>query len=216
MRGPAFLLAALFAVACGPLSEQQPIIGAATGIVDEPEANAAQALDPRRSLTREIIEATPNELMLLAVVARDNAATAQPAGRNGDRETWVTLDGVGFVFQNGIVVATRGLGDDLMGGDSRPLYAALLAGGGAVTREIDLLDSQDAIIRQRLSCRVEPQGAEVLTIFEDTHYTQKLQETCEFQGVERKSQFWIDATGTIWQARQWISPGVGHLDYQRL
>lgn len=216
MRGPACLLLVLLAAGCGPLSEQQPIIGAATGAVTASQADGAQALDPRRSLTREIIEATPNELILLSVVARDNAATAQPAGRNGDRETWVTLDGVAFVFQNGIVIATRGLGDDLMGGESGDWKTALRSGGGTVTRDIDLMDSQDAIVRHRLTCRVEPMGSEVIEIFEERLNTQKLQETCDFRGLERKSQYWMDADGVIWQARQWISPGIGHLDFQRL
>lgn len=203
-------------VACGPMTESQPIVGAARSLFGASADPGAVALDPRRDLSRDIIESSPTDFILLAIVSRDAAATAQFVGANGSRQTWATLDGISLTFDNGLVVATRGLGDDLMGSDPSEVYHALRHGGGEVLRINDYLGSQDDIVRASYYCDIQALGSETIEIFERSYATQKFQEICVSPDQQFENLYWIDSSGTIWQSRQWLSALVGYLEVQRL
>lgn len=212
----ASIAALLILAGCGPLANEQPIIQASRSLVGGDSDAGSIALDPRRDLTRELIENTPNDLLLVAILSRDAAATAQPIASNGTSQTWVTLDGVSFTFDNGMLIASRGLGDDLMGGDASESYQRLLAGGGPAARLGDYLDGEDQIVRRLFQCDVTARGYEEIHIFERSYDTHRFSEICRTETHEYENLYWVDAQGVIWQSRQWVSPMIGYLEYQRL
>jgi hypothetical protein len=59
-------------------------------------------------------------------------------------------------------------------------------------------------------------GLETITIVERSYATTVLEENCVGENATFKNTYWRDANGVIWQARQWISPLVGYLGYQKL
>lgn len=81
--------------------------------------------DPRETLRRADLEAVGNPLLLAVLPEKGVFASLMPLVRKGDTLTWVTADGVTLAFENGVLIGSRGLGDDLMGGDSGGTASAI-------------------------------------------------------------------------------------------
>ena len=90
---------------CGPEAGTGTLAGIAGQVVS---GGGQSQTDPRAGLTREIIEQSGQELILVTVPSRDAAASLIRAGQNGDKVTWISPDGIGLTFRNGILIATRG------------------------------------------------------------------------------------------------------------
>jgi hypothetical protein len=136
-------------------------------------------------------------------------------GANGSKVTWLSLEGVSIVFDNGLLVGTRGFGDDLMGGDVAAAKASQQRGGTHL-RTLDFLNGLSQIERRTYQCVSIQTGNENITIVERTYATTVIEETCSGENESFKNTYWHDGNGVIWQSRQWISSGVGYLGYQRL
>ena len=76
------------------------------------------AQDPRQILTRARIDAPGTPLLLADVEGIETVATLAIVARNKTVETWQTGDRVSLSLDQGLVTATRGLGEDLMSADN--------------------------------------------------------------------------------------------------
>ena len=154
--------------------------------------------------------------MLAAVPSRGAAALVQQVGTNGAKSTWLSPDGISVTFENGILVATRGLGPDLMAAEASGLNAALRQGAGEYTRTHEYLDGNDQIVRQSYVCRVTRAGSETITVVERRYDTVKYAENCSSGGQSFENLYWRDESGVTRKSRQLVSPPVGYLDSERL
>lgn len=204
--------------ACGPLSEGKTLTGVtslATSVVSGGAADAETAASPVSGLTREAIEATPADLLLVSLVSRGSADLMTQIGTNGSTTTWVSTDGAAASFDRGMLIASRGTGFDLMGADVAPALASL-GRGGQHQRVYDFLESQDEIRTERYSCEMVRAGPDIITIVERTYATTKWEETCANGRVRFVNLYWVESNGTIRQSRQYLSEGIGYFAYQRL
>jgi len=211
--------------ACGPLYENNAaaqIVGGvfdrslgSVGIGDSTVQVDSAATEQPTALTRETIEGFDTPLLRISVISREATGIVFWAGENGSKVTWVTEDALSFTFDDGLAVATRGLGDDLMGSDVSAAKRSFSAGGSHL-RTLDFLNSLAQIERQTYQCQTVQTGRETITIFERSYATTVFDETCIGENGDFKNTYWRDANGVIWQSRQWISAGVGYIGYQRL
>ena len=198
--------------ACGPLQQDRLTFGAVRGIV---AGGADESPAPSPPLTRAFIEAQPVDLLRISIISRGAAGLTSLAGRNGGKVTWIGEEGIGFVFDNGLLIGTRGLGDDLMGADVSGAIRSL-NGGGNHLRTLDFMNGLDQIERLTFRCTTAATGSETITIFERSYATTVIEERCRGDIGTFTNTYWRDGSGTIWQSRQWISLDVGYLGYQRL
>lgn len=209
-------IAALAVVAltasCGPEAGTGTLAGIAGQVVS---GGGQSQSDPRAGLTREIIEQSGQELILVSVPSRDAAASLIRAGQNGDKVTWISPDGIGLTFRNGILIATRGFGDDLMAADVSDLNRGLSAGRLTV-RVHDYLDGEDQIVRRTFQCDLAGGGADTIEIIERSYRTRIIEERCRTRGGSFTNRYWIDGTGRIVQSVQFVSAPVGFVVTQRL
>lgn len=215
---PVALAAAVSAVllaGCGEeISESRKVIQAVTtSLLPGGQDNAPLQ---RPQFSRAAIEEAGQDFVLASVPQRGVAALLQRAGENGPEVTWLAEDGVSVTYEQGFLVATRGLGPDLMAADISGVAAAVARGGGSATRIHEYLDGNDQIVRHEYSCRIERVGRERITIYERSYDTEKYEETCQRGGQTFANSYWIDALGVVWKSRQLISPPVGYLDSERL
>jgi hypothetical protein len=213
--------------ACGPLQQDNPnatalqgAFSGLTGAVTADGANGAAVGESALSgesqaLTRSFIEAQDVDLLRLSIISQDATGLVFFGGANGSKVTWLSLEGVSIVFDNGLLVGTRGFGDDLMGGDVAAAKASLQRGGTHL-RTLDFLNGLSQIERRPYQCVSVQTGSEYITIVERTYATTVIEETCSGENESFKNTYWRDGNGVIWQSRQWISSGVGYLGYQRL
>lgn len=138
----------------------------------------------------------------------------------GTVTTWRTEDNITLSLRNGVLIATRGLGGDLLSSEvalspQRPGPAS-----GARAAHVRFGDIETA--RVPLACDVVDLGPAPVTIVEIVHPTRHVQERCTGAGGgidagQIVNDYWIDSrAGIIWQSRQWAGPGIGYIAFRRL
>jgi len=176
-----------------------------------------RGLDPRPSETPGIAEIrafiptalarTEGGLVLVEQPDFDRAEFFLAAGRNGrvvtygsDSQTTIALDGP-------VLVATRGLGGDLMSADVGDLPALLAARqAGRYTRVLRYLDGEDRITETRLACdlrAVDDGRADFI-------------EYCGAAVLEFRNLYRFGQDGRVEHSVQWQGPQNGYLALRHL
>lgn len=146
--------------------------------------------------------------LVVQIPLRKTTATLARIGVNADVETWITADNVSLSFRQGILVATRGLGFDLMGASATGTLAALSgAEKGVYRRQMRYLTGDNHTTYLMAGCQMDHLATEVRS----GQTLQPFQESCVAAGHKFTNLFWINASGTIQQSLQWVSPEVGYL-----
>ena len=177
---------------------------------------SGSAVDPRKLITRKAIDASPTKVLLAGIEIRDAFATLSPIGENTGVISWVTGDRIGLGFKQGVLVSTRGLGQDLMVASVIGTYDALKAGKGQTVRIHDYLDGENQIQRSRFQCDIQTTGREVLGIYGLEIATKHVIESCQNADYSFQNHYWISAEGKIWQSRQWVGPTLKYVFVQQL
>lgn len=170
-------------------------------------------------LTRALLD-TVEEPVLEVTLERKNltAFLTLDAGGRDDRgvSVWRTTDNVTLSTRNGILVATRGLGGDLL--SSTVQVAGRQPGpasGGAHVQMIRSLDARQ--VRLPMVCELADLGPETIEIVERNHPTRRLQQRCAGGGGTIVNDYWVDpGAGLVWQSRQWAGPHIGYMRFRRL
>lgn len=173
-------------------------------------------VDPRKHLTRQAIDKAGIPILFVGIESRKAYATLSPFGENRGVVTWVSSDGIALSYRGGLLVATRGLGQDLMAADTRDALAAIRSGVGKPVRIYDYLDGEDQPLRRSFVCSVSSQGRETITIFGIKLTLRKVSEECNNPEYRIKNTYWISGQNRIWQSNQWAGPDVGYVFSQQL
>lgn len=206
------LCLALFCAGCGPLSQSD--LGDRFAQVAQQVSGTAPPPAPP-ALAPEVANAGPGDVLLVKILARDAVAPMTKVAENGGAITWISPGKVTMSFEDGILVGTRGLEDDLMGVDPIGVRAALNAGGGTAMRRQSFLTSEDQIVTRDLTCEVTSLGPEELQTIGGARKATKLEEDCEGPALVFKNTYWM-AGGEIIRSRQAVSAGVGFIQADQL
>ena len=155
--------------------------------------------------------------LLVGIEARQSVAVLSPVGLNGPFRTWSTPDRQTLTLRDGLIVATRGLGDDLMSSESGAVRSAMAEGAAAYPRVYRWLDGAWRERAIRAHCSAQRGSQETITLASGrTFAATRVDERClfSFGGVE--NTYWLDRNGTLLRSRQWVSPVVGWLTLEPL
>ncbi len=183
-------------------------------LVTERGASGSGAQAPV-TLTREILSQILTPVMLVRINTRGQQALIGKRETNGDVETWSTVDGVNVSLQNGVVVATRGLGADLMAA-SGPSAERLLVDGASHIRIHTTLDGLDQPIKRRFACTISSLGQQTIDVVEVSYRVTHVVEVCESEGTSVRNDYWIDSARKMRKVRQWIGQEIGHIEIEDL
>jgi hypothetical protein len=161
------------------------------------------------------------------ILAQTNAPVtlAQPANgaapfymvgvrENGPWRTYATGTRQTLVLRQGLVTATRGLGQDLMASQVDETLSLLRSGKpGKARRVMQVLDGEDITRDLVLDCTLAvegqvrtPAGLKGRTMTED----------CAAGDFRFRNTYVVDASGMIIQSRQWLPTRLGPLSLQVL
>ena len=216
---------ALFLAACSGGRETSSSLGAAL------EATVTIAQDNRETrdrpepppLTRDVIDRIPAPA--LEVVLEDRGVTgivvpyaSRRDGRNGTITTWRNGSGSQIVLRDGVLISTRGIGNDL--GSSRV---------DAVVQSINtrqpvsgphnlfVLGYANYTTRIDLECEMESLGETRIEIFQRAHSVVHLRQNCVGPDGPVTNDYWVDrSSNTVWQSRQWAGPDLGYFRIRKL
>jgi len=180
--------------------------------------NREPGLTPRDVLTRDQIDGFNQPVLLAEIEALETAATLIHHSVNGSVVTWTTGDQVTLSFQDELLIATRGLGDDLMSADVANSIQMLRGKieSGHYPRFHSYLDGEYQTQYRSFQCKRGTAISETVTIFSRNHATTRIEEHCVSPGLEITNIYWRGTDGFLWKTRQWVSPTVGYVATEQL
>jgi len=194
---PAMLLGAALLAGCDRVLRALELTGTVAG-------DAPQLVGPER----------------LRVVLPETGAVAVlgPVARNGDVTVWQTLDGITLSFRQGVLIATRGLGDDLMSADVAGDLAHLRGrgGGGYYPHIRSYLDGENQTVFRAYQCRGTGTAPARVEIGGQEIPAQRTDISCVSPERAFTNIFWQDGAGRVIRSRQWISPNMQYMDTERV
>jgi hypothetical protein len=198
-----------FALAsCGSLGQSgigARLTGMVTGQTAAPEA-PENALVPA-----EEMQANPGKYVRVNIRNQGAWASLVQAAQNGDRSTWIGQSNISMTFENGLLVATRGLPRDLMGADVSQSWTAIENGGGTAERRQDYITDQDGISAALLQCSIVSEGSDDITRAEVMIETTRFKETCTSDVFAFSNIYWVNRQNKIIRSLQAVSPDAGYL-----
>jgi hypothetical protein len=130
-------------------------------------------------------------------------------------ETWISPDRLSLGMKDGMIIATRGFGNDIYAADVEQTLQALKAGHGAAVTEhfITPLSGSSQVERFAFRCQITRQSREPVQLSDDyIADTDLFYETCRNGQIDFRNMFWVErGSREIVQSRQWISEETGEL-----
>ena len=164
-------------------------------------------------VSREAATALENTDLPVGTVllpARDTGAVLVRIETNGPYGTWGTGDRSSITMRDGMITATRGLGDDLMSSDIDGVLSLVAQRSeGTAERVQRFLDGENKIYEVRTRCRISVQGSA-------TRGPTMVREACRGDDVAFENRYAVNAAGQIVESKQWINARNGHAVVKRL
>lgn len=161
-----------------------------------------------------IAAAAPVPLIALTVENDGRSTVLARMASNGGVDTFSTADKITVSTRDGIVVATRGLGYDLMSVNA-PSASQIARGQGQHRRSYQTLDALDQIQNEIYNCALSATGSETVNVAGYSVPTRRVSERCEGGNALIENEYFVDGAGRIRDSRQWIGPGGGFLRIKR-
>ena len=175
-----------------------------------------ELVDTRITVTRQIIESAGIPLLFIEKESGQNGTLSLYPGSN-TVETWLSADGATVSLSNGELVATRGLGDDLMGSVVPKATTFKQRLGNPYTKTMRFLTADDQNADLNLECTMRQfHKTEEILIFEKMHEVSKYLETCTNEDYILENLFWQNSEGLTLMSKQFHGPSVGQLLIMRL
>lgn len=156
--------------------------------------------------------------LILAQIEKPGLLTALgETGRNGPVRTFATPNEQTLVLRNGILTATRGLGDDLMSADTSAVAGLILRRQpGTAARTHRYLDGEGIERPLPMVCTVTTGPMKSFDFAGRHHDTRQVDEACQATSttLSVNNSYWVTADGTVALSRQWIGPALGHVTIQ--
>lgn len=168
--------------------------------------NAAVVADP------EALRTFQSPILLIAVPKLNALAVIGPLTERGDESVWYTADGNSLTFRDGLIVATRGLEQDLQSADVPDIRTVR----GEAVRDHFYRDGDEVIRRRRFFCDINGQGSADAEVLGRSYPTTLVTETCKSDTEGFENAYWIGAAGELRMSRQWVSGQVGHIVVQKV
>ena len=162
-------------------------------------------------VSAEEMLANPGTYVRVNIRNQEAWASFTLVGQNGLRKTWIAPQNLSLTFENGIVVATRGLPRDLMGAEVSQVWDAIQRGGGTAQRQHDIITDQDGITTKLLQCSIASEGTESVTRGEREIPASRYKETCESETLIFTNIYWLNQQGNMIRSLQAVTPDAGYL-----
>ncbi len=138
-----------------------------------------------------------------------------PLGSNSGVVTWANPEYQTIALREGVILATRGFGADLMS-VTGPSAEQLRSGTGSFRRLHYVLDGADQTIEQSFDCSLSISKKETIAVLGLSYATSLVEESCSGPAGDLTNRYWFDATGAIRQSQQARGPGVENMQLQAI
>lgn len=160
--------------------------------------------DPQ-AIAAEALSVNPGPLILVGLEGMNSTQVLAMTGQNGAMRTYMTGNEQALILRNGILVGTRGLGNDLSVAEASGPAALVLSGRSGQARRVMHYYTGDGLERALpMNCTVRS-GPKPGVMVED----------CEGLGASFQNSYLVSG-GRADVSRQWIGPALGYVTIQTL
>ena len=195
------LLVGLLPAGCGNAPEGQVALAQSRALL------GAAGMVPTADHGLELV--SPALILVQVETAPEGAAMGHLQHRD-EVDTWGSLNLMTISTRGGLLVATRGFGQDLVSADLPPV-ALIARGRGAYMRSHWLPDDQDQVRQLDFDCTLSRGGLHARRIGDRTMDLHLVIERCTDAAVSFENSYLFDENGELMSSRQWIGPALGHL-----
>ncbi len=138
-----------------------------------------------------------------------------PYGINGSIRTWASTAYQTVSMNDGVLVATRGFGSDMMSAVA-PSIGQISSGNGFFHRVYYYLDGADQPQRLDFDCNFSTAGSETIDLYGQGYVARRVNESCANPDTRFENAYWFDGSGKLRQSDQFVSVQVATMRLQRL
>ena len=176
-----------------------------------------QFIDARLLLNRKQIDEAKVAVLFVELPSGQNG-TLTPYPGQGIGQTWLGADGATVTLQRGVLKASRGMGDDLMGSSSSmPPWSKISNKTVNYSREIAYITGNNKIFKRIFSCDIEKTNtADVIKIWDINFKVDKFEERCSDGSFIFKNTYHVDTKTIVRRSSQYHSETLGVILIERL
>ena len=179
-------------------------------------SGATAYIDARKLVSREILDGVGVPILFVEIDRGQNGTLSQYPGE-GIGQTWLAVDGSTVTLENGLLKATRGMGDDLMGSEiSHEINWSDFDDVSYERRMAYLRFDNQTLINQYYCSLTDMNNFETVNLFDAEFSVNHLQETCRGAAGSFVNDFYIDTEGLVRSSRQYQGEKIGYMTISRL
>ena len=185
-------------------------------VVDQSK-NPKMFVDARKLLSREQIDDAKIPVLFVELGSGQNG-TLTPYPGHGVGQTWLGADGATITLERGILKASRGMGDDLMGSSSSmPAWSNINKRTESYSRELNYITGNNKISNRIFSCDIKKtSNEEQIEIWDLKFKVAKFEEKCSNSNFTFKNVYNVDAQGIVRRSSQYHSDTLGSILIERV
>lgn len=212
----AMLMAAIALSACGNDQNANAGTNMAKGVFQGlAAARKAKNAPPTPPLTRADLAAFNQPIIKGEIASTGLTTYFVPSSDSNGVQTWRSAANESVSFRNGVLIATRGFGPDIMQ-SSAPSAATLASGAGSHDRSYFYLDGADQTQRIDYRCVLSNLGAETITVVERQHSTRHVQEQCSGKRGNFTNDYWFENGNFVRKSNELLVSEWGGITFSRV
>ena len=172
-------------------------------------------MDARGLIDREQIDKANIPVLFVELETGQNG-TLTPYPGQGIGQTWLGADGATITFDRGVLKASRGMGDDVMGGTSSMPSWENTTEKNFYSRRVGFLSGNNQIQSVEFRCKIKKGIKEVIIVWDVPFNVTRYEETCDSSNIEVNNVYFLDQNKIVRKSIQYHSPTIGYIMTERL
>lgn len=185
-----------------------------------PKQIAARRAGPQKippQVAAQALAATDKPVMLYEVENTGNQFLTLEIERNRAYQTFANSGRQSLIHRSGMIVATRGLGGDLMSVEEDALLRAITSRRGGTATYIQRFQTPEFVTEEHAyQCRVTQGKASRASSGKLHGASLVMTSDCEGDQGRFQETYVVDGSGYIVSAKQWLGPVLGYISTQSL
>lgn len=171
-------------------------------------------------IAAEALQSTDEPLSTLMIPSLKGSTVVRSIATNRAHEVWTpwgTIDRRTVTTKNGIIVATRGVGNDLMSADADGVINLVQRREEGTVQYVQrYLDGDFKIVEAKSTCEVTRGYDKFVELGEVNEPALQMFSSCISADRQFVDLFLVGRDGRILQLRQWVGPKLGFMVMQQL
>ena len=173
-------------------------------------------LDAKKILSREQVDAAKIPILFVQLQSGQNG-TLTPYPGQGIGKTWLSADGATITLKDGVLIASRGMGDDVMGGKTSMPSWSKIDDSNSFTRSSKYLSGNNQIYAKKFNCHVKKiANRRNINVWGVNFETKFFEEKCSSDEKNIINTYNIDSSGIVRRSRQYHSDTLGYIIIERI